>query len=201
MTSAQELIDRHFFSISYNRDLVWILAKRTVDRRSRMDAYIRSIQAIDVACNRILAPWKATKECVLIAFGQARFNGTKGCPSAPTKCLHHRLQKVHTKEGRCILVDIGEFRTTQICSTCGTQMSEVLDEESCVIYSLKACPTCFTVQNRDANAAHGIGVICRSMLVNDIRPEVYCRGQAALEKLTPVRRNGYCRGRRGLIAH
>ena len=64
-----------------------------------------------------------------------------GCRNIVVECMAH-------KEGRCILVDIDQFRTSQICSRCGTQMSEVLNEESRVIYSRLQCPTCFTVQNR-----------------------------------------------------
>ena len=202
VTSATELIERHFFSTAYNFRLVWDLVKRKTDRRSRLDTYIRSNKAIDVGCKRILDPWTThmrelnqgktdkAKQRVVIAFGQARFNGTKGCASAPTKRLYHRHQKVH--KNRCVVVDTDEFRTSQICSTCGTQMPPVVDKKSQLIYSLKACPTCFTVHDRDANAAHNIAGICERMLfANGIPPVQFRHGQPVLEKLKPVPRDDY----------
>ena len=202
VTSADDLIKRHFFSTAYNYQLVWNLAKRKTDRRSRLEAYIRSNWAIDVACKRILDPWtnrmhelnknkmSDTKQRIVIAFGQARFNGTKGCPSAPTKRLYTRLKNVH--KDKCVMVDTNEFRTSQICNACGTQLTEVLDEESQLIYSLKACPTCFTVYDRDANAARNIAGICERMLFADgVLPPPLRRGQPALQELDGVPRKKY----------
>jgi flagellar hook-length control protein FliK len=138
---------------------------------------------------------------IIVAFGQARFNGAKGCPSAPTKRLYRRLSEHYKNE--CRVVDTNEHNTTATCHVCGAKLHNVTckdddqqheskyrwkqkkmdkakkkrqltqgqaqlkltddnseDNKVSLIYSLKACPTCVKVYDRDDNASWNMAKAC-----------------------------------------
>jgi hypothetical protein len=139
----------------------WVFRKKKRQRRLKFDKYIRGLQALDKAAHRIIGHHsQGDPNKVTVAFGSARFNGIKGSPSAPTKMLHQRLRNVHRR--RCIVADVDEFRTSKMCPECGSKVCNVRepnkedtkseakeDVRPSLIYSLKACPKCETVFNRD----------------------------------------------------
>ena len=204
VASTLELITGHFQSIATDFRTVWEFRCRKRQRRMKFDEYIRSNKAIDRACQRIIKATK-TKQKVVIAFGQARFHGTKGCPTAPTKRLHHRLSLVHKE--RCWVIDTDEYGTSKLCPRCGDKLFNVNGERGDiqwkinangkekkemygeVIYSLKACQKCFIVCDRDIDiGAYNIYNACKSMLSTGERPKYLRHREGGIGDLETVHR-------------
>ena len=95
--------------IKYYRELgktfqtTWDFRSKPRQRRLKFDAFVKTEEAIDLACKRILAPFKGQPKPV-VAFGQARFHGVKGCPTAPTKRLYFNLK--YKRKEECIVADV-----------------------------------------------------------------------------------------------
>jgi transposase len=51
---------------------------------------------------------------------------------------------------------VDEYLTSQMCHECGSQLFPVHVSKKRHVHSLKACQNCFTVRNRDSNAASNI---------------------------------------------
>lgn len=128
-TSAE--FGRYFAADGSTFAVRWAFRKKKRERRLKLDAYIRGIRALDMAAHRILGTH--TREInpnakVVIAFGSARFNGTKGSPSAPTKRLHQRLSTLHRQS--CIVADVDEFRTSKMCPKSGSKVCNVREAKA-----------------------------------------------------------------------
>ena len=187
VSSSRELVENHFESIRNEFSTLWNYYSARRHRRLKFDAYIRSMSAIDMACRRILDSVKG-EDKVVVAFGQARFHGTKGCPTAPTKRLYHRLSKIY--KNRCWVVDIDEYGTSKMCPQCGDKLYNVVGEKEDtiprmtregklervsitneIIYSLKACKKCLIVCDRDVDiGAYNIWKACRMEMTEGGRP-------------------------------
>ena len=163
--------------------VVWPHCEKKRLRRLKFDSYIGHQEAITFACKRLLEPFLAHKSHVFIAFGCARFNGTKGLPSAPTKRLYMALRKQYKKQ--CTVVDTDEYLTSQKCPRCAsatTRCVDVCDSKlKTKVYGLKACQTCSIVYDRDYLGAVNIGAACASLAATGRRPVYLSRGQARVD--------------------
>ena len=214
VATAGELLNNHFPSIAQDFGTVWQFRAKKRERRSKFDAYIRSNAAIDRACERILRSTNIAGENneakVVVAFGQARFHGTKGCPTAPTKRLYHRLSTVHKR--RCWVLDTDEYGTSKMCPRCEEKLFDVTGApgdmatkkqhprgeegeleanklDGKIIYPLKACLKCFTVCDRDVDiGAYNIYRTCQSLLRTGHRPHYMRRRPGGIGDLDTIDR-------------
>ena len=182
VSNMNDLI-KYYKEIGKTFQTVWDFRAKIRQRRLKFDAFIKTEEAIDLACKRILAPFKGRQKPV-VAFGQARFNGVKGCPTAPTKRLYFNLK--HKWKEECIVADVDEYYTSQKCHVCGAQLYDVKDEDGSKIYSLKACQECSTIHNRDRNAASNIEQAFLELNTTGKRPQHLRRSGKKTEKNRPM---------------
>ena len=182
VSNMQDLI-AYYREVGKTFQTVWDFRAKIRQRRLKFDTFIKTEEAIDFACKRILAPFKRRQKPV-VAFGQARFHGVKGCPTAPTKRLYFNLKYKWKEE--CIVADVDEYYTSQKCHVCGAQLYDVKDEDGSKIYSLKACQECFTIHNRDRNAASNIEQAFLELNTTGNRPQHLRRSGKTTEKNRPM---------------
>ena len=114
----------------------WDFYSEEFHRKEKFDSYIRHQQSYTWACKRLLEPYlktisqehKKAGAKVVIAFGMARFKGSKGLPRPGIakfyKCLSTQFRN------HCIVVDTPEFYTSQKCPQCHGFVSPVQSNHS-----------------------------------------------------------------------
>lgn len=105
----------------------------------------------------------------VVGFGDWLTQGvTRGHPRVPLKALKRELEK------RARVVYVDEFKTSQRCSSCTSQLEKcVFDDVKC--YAVLRCTSCKTVCDRDVNAAHNIRCVTQTQLAGEERPAYLAR--------------------------
>lgn len=137
---------------------LWAVKTMTRERRLDFAAHMDTSSALDMICQRLLSMRSSKDKRLVIAFGAAVFNKSKGGRCPPTKKLKHRLK--HRWKEECIVIEVNEHCTSKYCSNPSCKEAPELTQAQCQnatsIYSLKACSACQTIWNRDCNAARNI---------------------------------------------
>lgn len=151
-------------------------------RRTKFASYVRR----DVTLDRICKSLTRGERDVLVAFGAASSCSTGfGHAPAPQSRLRFRLEKIHG--AKISLVD--EYRTSQCCSRCHTQLEEVYSTHydqlgvgrSEKVWGVRHCRHCKNDKNaplyvhRDVNAAKNIMSCYLSEAQSGQRPSAFSR--------------------------
>ncbi|GAQ92588.1 hypothetical protein KFL_010640010, partial [Klebsormidium nitens] len=166
-------------------------------RKLRRRVTIKKQIEVDRACKKITAGKKT-----VVAFGAAQVDaGRTKRQCGPCESVKRRLSSHH----KATVVLIDEFRTSQVCSTCHSDVNKFAvlkrqrvmedglptvtevgrreDEDGGGRTSYKTChnvractnPLCRMVWNRDVNAARSIAWICMSIARGEGRPAEFTR--------------------------
>lgn len=147
-------------------------------RKLAFTTYCRRSRALSAEVKRIVAlgqGGETTPRPTVVAFGDAMFSSvSRGNAPGPVRQVASRLAHfARQRPDKCALFMTSEFRTSQVCSKCGTRdlRGPLSDEdELCAgwggimqfrprrrIHGVRACQgPCRTTWNRDVNAAHNI---------------------------------------------
>ena len=141
----------------------------------KLRRYIHSKQALVAICKRLTG--KAGKR-TLVGFGDWSIGNCKmirGCNPGPSNRLRKELRK------RCTVVDVDEFRSSQRCSQCSEQMTQMTkkviradrSESHVKVHRVQHCSnsvcSCKTI-NRDRNASLNLLLIVQCLLFGRERP-------------------------------
>ena len=138
--------------------------KRRV-RRCRWSSYMRRQASLEAMVADISGTKDhAAQRDVLVAYGNAAMHAVKGTKPVLQKGLRQRLR------GRCMFVDIDEFRTSKLCCACHGEMEGKMLKTGKRSYKVRRCENsaCHrTFWNRDVNAS--INILFR--LLRSVRGE------------------------------
>lgn len=134
---------------------------------------------------------------VIVVWGDGQFPTVPGNPAAPSCSIFTKLKQTsrmlgkfpagHALEGqqRLIVLKVNENYSSQIPSCWSSGAADhpdiinvlpAADEKLSsvdAIWSVKQCPHCHKVWNRDVNACRNIGIIFESLRDNRVRPGIY----------------------------
>ena len=108
----------------------------------------------------------------------------KGKPAGVPRVVFRALRH-HERLGHLIVVKVPEFRSSKVCSKCGTLTLDHVREPTdnglpgSSLHAVLSCKNCATVWNRDVNAARNLRFIALHMAANENKvPEVFMSGSA-----------------------
>ena len=109
---------------------------------------------------------------VLVAYGNAAMHAVKGTKPVVQKGLRQKLR------GRCMFVDVDEFRTSKLCCACHGEMEGKMLKTGKRSYKVRRCENsaCHrTFWNRDVNASINILFKLLRFVQGEDEPAAFCR--------------------------
>ena len=127
-TASIYTYQNHLFDNLYHLHCLLDFYGKPQYRRLCFDQYCRKKKAMYKICERITNGNKRT----LVAFGNAGFSSTsRGFAPGPVKEFREELRK------HCKVIEVDEFRTSQLCSKCSHFLTFVRAQNGNPIWSVK----------------------------------------------------------------
>ncbi len=143
-------------------------------RLKRWGEYIEKQRTMYSICKEIVSTIPKEKEAV-IAFGDASWSQRKGYSPSPRGKKFYLLLKERFSNDNLRVISTSEYNSSQICSKCKNfeRLDECKEPFISNSYSVKNCPICLTVWNRDVNACRNLVTICKSVLNRGKKPTIF----------------------------
>ncbi len=150
---------------------------RVKTRMKRWNVYIQKQKAVNEICKELIDTIPKDYN-IVVAFGDASWSGSvKGYNRSPRGLFFYKYMKNKYESDRIKVRSTSEYNSSQICSNCNKH-ERLVKYNNVVIekpHFVKSCPTCFTIWNRDVNAARNLITIEKNIMARGKKPWIFSK--------------------------